>query len=863
MTTLTAIRNSVSKYNLVSNISKYKKNELLSIQKNIEKYIGEKNKYSYKKFIFGNNEINVDDYQYHTIISPIEDNIRIIACAGSGKTTTIVCRIKYLIDKGIVPDRILLTTFNVDAAENMKNKINSLFGFMPKIKIGTIDSIACSLYYKYFKKDEVVGVKEYSFLLCKYLKSKNAKLILGQYDYIFFDEFQDCNNTQYQILMSFYNFGSKITVIGDDSQNIYKFRGSDPKYIIELEKHIPELKTYKLLFNYRSTPEIITMANESILLNKTQIRKEMLPTQQSINIKPEIKHYINNKNQGKEITNRITDLILSGIKVDDIAILSRNNFPLKIMEEMIEKHNSMIKQIIHLILSGAEIDLSNILPKYNMSPKIMEEIIKGKQKAIIIIKKCIIKYISLMSDNMLDIKPKIKKDNVTLLTIHKSKGLEWKYVFLINCSDKYFPYEIDNLTIEEERRLFYVAITRAKLHLYISFTISKIDLFITRFVQEIPSVCYNFVNFNEKFFGNDNDKHDFNESAVTEIIKKFNEFDISKMKHEKIIPNINIIEECIHDESNIPNIIKDNYWLPDYGSFIDRYISRHLGCLYSESHGQFDHHANLIINSCILKDNEWSLYRQYIKKNMHRLTKFNKVVGTEKIIMVTNDYNFCDDLHLVECSKDLMTSINSICKKIIDKSNKCNINIMDIKVTTRKSLPKKFVDRMISSYKEYMNIKLKNDDILKSIYDVSLCSEIYKDRRRLLYRNDAEQSFIQCNNIFENIKKYVNFIGSNNVICKKILCNEHYDICGELDLIDLNRNTIIDYKCSESNRFNFDWLLQLLAYVALYKETGGSINCIEIYNPVKGIVYNINISSWNKHIEFLKYMHLVKSRKCN
>ena len=65
------------------------------------------------------------------------------------------------------------------------------------------------------------------------------------------------------------------------------------------------------------------------------------------------------------------------------------------------------------------------------------------------------------------IKPNIQKNHLTLTTTHRSKGLEWDTVFFIGCCDKYFPHYTDNITIQEERRLFYVGITRTKENLYL------------------------------------------------------------------------------------------------------------------------------------------------------------------------------------------------------------------------------------------------------------------------------------------------------------------------------------------------------------------------------------------------------------
>lgn len=105
--------------------------------------------------------IKLTDEQYNIVVAPKTSHYKVIACAGSGKTTTILCRIKYLIDSGVMPYNIMLTTFNVDAAENMKNKLEQLFGFKLSIYIGTIDALSYRFYNMYFKRNDFIGVSEY------------------------------------------------------------------------------------------------------------------------------------------------------------------------------------------------------------------------------------------------------------------------------------------------------------------------------------------------------------------------------------------------------------------------------------------------------------------------------------------------------------------------------------------------------------------------------------------------------------------------------------------------------------------------------------------------------------------------------
>ena len=140
------------------------------------------------------------------------------------------------------------------------------------------------------------------------------------------------NEDQFQILKCFVNHGCKLTVIGDDSQNIYQFRGSDNYYIINFDNIFSQTLTYKICTNYRSTKQIIDLANDSIINNKEKIYKMMMPNTTEEGIidltineteKDSIKMII------KQINHYITDM---KIPYDDIAVLSRNTHPLKILE---------------------------------------------------------------------------------------------------------------------------------------------------------------------------------------------------------------------------------------------------------------------------------------------------------------------------------------------------------------------------------------------------------------------------------------------------------------------------------------------------------------------------------------------------
>jgi hypothetical protein len=736
----------------------------------------------------------LNDEQKSAVFSPIDKHIRIVASAGSGKTTTILYRIKYLLEKGIDPSYILLTTFNVDAADvlkdRLKNKLNIDETILKKMYIGTIDSISFRFYRMYFSKDSYRGVQEYSTELLKFLNTSDGKeKILDKFSYVFFDEFQDANHVQFELLKKF-SLNSFITVIGDDAQNIYQWRGSNIDYILNFEKFFPNTLTYKLESNYRSSPEIIAFANESISNNIDQIQKNLKPTKPPTNVLPLITKVYNLSQHSLYIINKIKSYIKNGIKLHEIAILSRNNYGLKKIEEELEKEK--------------------------------------------------LKYISLISDND-NTKIKIIPDHVCLTTIHKSKGLEWDVVFLIQCEDAKFPSEIDPISIEEERRLFYVAITRPRLYLEITFISDSLS----RFVTELPANLYHFPKYDKKYMEVNNKRNIKFEMAITKLISQFDSVHIEELRKLNILPELKDETNKVSSQLELDKYIPQYNFNQDYGIFIDRYICRKLG-------DKKDRDADIVINSIEVPKKDHTIY---IKYKVNLITKLNK-----------KDINTINKLNRIEGDIDAIITIDSnddnilksIAKKIFDLAVKHDLETNQILVLPVSYLPEEFKSNMIQSYKRFKS----KEYTLNDVYDISLCSSIRDERRRLLYKNIFE-NFTSNQKIFKHINKWSNQFEDKNIKLKLQLNDYDRFINGEIDMYDVENKTLIDFKVSSSS-IKLDWIIQLLAYVSIMrKKLKLTVDYIQIYNPLLGTESTFDIKDWNKENELLDYFVKVRTDKLN
>lgn len=387
------------------------------------------------EFSFPYSTLTLNDEQSQAVTRDPYVHQRIIASAGSGKTTTLTARIAWLITHyGIKPESIVLMTFSRNAAQQMLQRIEQLIG-PSKIWAGTFHGLSRSLLSTYdsstlgtlYFVDELIGMGT------RWLMKPKGRAWVGRLRYIVVDEFQDINAAQWQMVERMLHPGARLLVVGDDSQNIYTWRGSDVKFILELEKKLPGIVDDQLRRNYRSSESIIAAANSVMKFIPTlPWKKSMVGSGRLVGRKPDVRFFWRMSDETRWIVSTIREIRKQNPKIT-MAILSRTNLDLFRCEE------ELLSQTIPYRLRDC-----------------------GKDE-----------------DGSLE------GNSVDLVTLHASKGLEWDVVFLIHCNDDVFPSSKRKEEIICERRLFYVAVTRARKHLFLSYNRNERDL--SRFIREIPS----------------------------------------------------------------------------------------------------------------------------------------------------------------------------------------------------------------------------------------------------------------------------------------------------------------------------------------------------------------------------------------
>ncbi|MBE6145674.1 MAG: hypothetical protein E7171_03540 [Firmicutes bacterium] len=463
------------------------------------------------------NNINgypLDDYQSRVVLSN-EKATLVVAGAGSGKSLTIIGKIVYLVKIcNINPNDILCISFTNDATINLKNNIKKNYNF--DIDIYTFHKLSLSILkshnikYAIAKEDllldiielffneiipnnkiyqkalkyilgktptekEIVNLKrlittfinlyksnnypityyllilkkiKYTLNIKEYIKNKylillifnihimyqeelnkdksldfndminktidiiSNKGLIKKWKYIIVDEYQDTSMTKFNLIKSIIDIcNAKFLAVGDDFQSIYRFTGCNLHIFLNFTKYFNYSKIMPIINTYRNPQELINIAGKFVMKNKYQQKKNLISSKHLSN--PVIIYYSNNKVS-------ILKEILKLIESNNIMVLGRNN-------------------------------------------------------------KDILKYIDNTYKQDNDIYTYQNK-SFRYLTIHKSKGLESEYVILINVEDnllglptkikdekilKYVNNTKDYYLYEEERRLFYVALTRTKNKTYI------------------------------------------------------------------------------------------------------------------------------------------------------------------------------------------------------------------------------------------------------------------------------------------------------------------------------------------------------------------------------------------------------------
>ena len=357
-----------------------------------------------------------------------------------------------------------------------------------------IDQIA-KIYaaYESLKKQERVLDFEDLLLLTTAMIENEPQVrerIHDQYRYFTVDEYQDISPLQQRLIDAWLGTRKDICVVGDPAQTIYSFAGATPSFLLNFTKRFPEAEVIRLTTGYRSTPEIIFTANA--ILRSNQLGSELSPINEH-GTRPELTEFKTDGQEAVGITNQITELISTGIAPESIAVLARTNAQLNLFEKTFKeaglpyqiRSNDRFFDRPEIREFIRDIRQASVIPDTEISwleelrgiaqPYLSGAAMDGIGAIIHLAReldgddrfqpKTLRNFLQELEDRAQQNNPP-QMPVTTLATLHAAKGLEWERVFVVGVSDGYLPYP--DAPVDEELRLFYVGITRAKAHLHLS-----------------------------------------------------------------------------------------------------------------------------------------------------------------------------------------------------------------------------------------------------------------------------------------------------------------------------------------------------------------------------------------------------------
>ena len=376
--------------------------------------------------------------------------------------------------------------------------INEVSKRMQKPRVTPEQMVQVYTAYESIKKQELAIDFEDVLLLCSAMMEEERDVrerVQDQYRYFTIDEYQDISPIQQRLINAWLGTRTDICVVGDPAQTIYSFAGATPVFLNSFTQRFPEAEVIRLTTGYRSTPEITFAANA--LLRHGTMGQELVAFN-SHGSKPIVTGYGDEPAEIRGVMAEINALLVNGTQPQEVAILARTNAQLKGAEKAMlaqkipyqvrnterfferREVRDFLKQVRQASVIPAEgqgwIDELRSLAQ----PYLTGEAIDGIAALLHLARelddddnftpKTLRTYLREVEDRVQQNNPPTMPV-VTLATLHAAKGLEWERVFLIGASDGQLPLTNSSgeAVIEEERRLFYVGITRAKADLHISY----------------------------------------------------------------------------------------------------------------------------------------------------------------------------------------------------------------------------------------------------------------------------------------------------------------------------------------------------------------------------------------------------------
>ncbi|UGT45542.1 ATP-dependent DNA helicase UvrD2 [Nocardia yamanashiensis] len=350
-----------------------------------------------------------------------------------------------------------------------------------------------------------------------------AEEFRGRYRCFVVDEYQDVTPLQQRVLDAWLGERDDLTVVGDANQTIYSFTGASPAYLLDFSRRFPEATVVRLERDYRSTPQVVSLANRVIGAARGRIAGTRLQLigQRADGPEPVFAEYDDEPAEAAAVAKAIGKLLEKGVPAAEIAVLYRINAQSEVYEQALTEagiayqvrggegffNRGEVRQAVQELRKTAARDDLPDARGANLVTLVRAALAKlGLTKEEPVGVQARERWNSLVAlvelteelaeqDSDLDLTGLLRElaaraesrhpptvQGVTLASLHAAKGLEWDAVFLVGLADGTMPIQhvlgpdatvSDEAALEEERRLLYVGVTRAREHLHLSWALAR------------------------------------------------------------------------------------------------------------------------------------------------------------------------------------------------------------------------------------------------------------------------------------------------------------------------------------------------------------------------------------------------------
>ncbi|MFE9218749.1 ATP-dependent DNA helicase UvrD2 [Streptomyces lavendulae] len=377
--------------------------------------------------------------------------------------------------------------------------------------------------YEQLKRDRgMIDFEDVLLLTVGVLQDRHdiAEQIRAQYQHFVVDEYQDVSPLQQRLLELWLGDRDSLCVVGDASQTIYSFTGATPDHLLDFRTRYPQATVVKLVRDYRSTPQVVHLANG--LLGQARGRaaehRLELVSQREPGPDPVYAEYPDEPAEAEGVAGRVRDLIAAGVPAGEIAVLYRINAQSEVYEQALAdagvpyqlrgaerffERAEVQKAVLALrgsARSGGSDDplLQDVveLPSqvravlsstgWTTEPPTGSGAVRDQWESLAALVRLAEDFARsrpgvTLADLVVELDERRAAQHaptvqgVTLASLHAAKGLEWDAVFLVGLTDGMMPitYAKTDEQVEEERRLLYVGVTRARHHLTLSWALSR------------------------------------------------------------------------------------------------------------------------------------------------------------------------------------------------------------------------------------------------------------------------------------------------------------------------------------------------------------------------------------------------------